>query len=373
MAIIERKNRDGTVAYQVRVRQMTSRTFERRADAKEYERQCLNQRRLCSEGMARFQRFTLDEFFPFWLDEFQRARVTAGWLKDLSRYYERFVRPFVGTKAVSKIAVDDVAFILREMERQGLSAQMRLHVYNLLHKLFADCLAEGWLVLNPAHARLRPKVRLLEASYLTRPQISALLQTARGSDVETGVWLQLVCGLRQGEVAALRWSDLDFDSKRIRIARTFRRKESAEVLGTKNGRQHVVALDVPELWAVLETSRARSRSEYVVSNRSGWRMSHGTYLKRLQALCSAAGVPYLGSHALRHSASELWMHQGATAADLSFLLNHASPSTTRRYTHGQLERLGSLSKGLRVLGGDAPVAPANPAQTSSLRLVHSAE
>ena len=64
------------------------------------------------------------------------------------------------------------------------------------------------------------------------------------------------------------------------------------------------------------------------------------------------GVQEVASHALRHSASELYMESGASRDDLRILFNHSTSAVTDRYVHDKGERLKDVAKRVTV-GGKA--------------------
>ena len=77
-------------------------------------------------------------------------------------------------------------------------------------------------------------------------------------------------------------------------------------------------------------------------------LSYHSYCDALKKYCREAGVPEVSSHALRHSAAEIYMEHGATRDDLRVLFNHSSSAVTDRYVHDKGERLARVVDTIQV-------------------------
>lgn len=115
---------------------------------------------------------------------------------------------------------------------------------------------------------------------------------------------------------------------------------------SKGGKHHSHAIP-PELREKLEAAKAVSKSEFVVTSIKGMFLQYGLYLRALKEYCKELGLPKIGTHGLRHSTSELYMHHGATRDDLRSLFAHSSTSVTDRYIHNRgtnLEKVATVIK-----------------------------
>jgi integrase len=155
-------------------------------------------------------------------------------------------------------------------------------------------------------------------------------------------------GIRQGELAALRWEDVDLDGPRPAL--TVRhsadtRVSPPRITPTKTGKDRRVRIG-PRTVEVLRAHRSRQRFErmkapawegpgLVFPNDRGQVRRSGSVRRTLKRLLKKAGLPStVRFHDLRHTAGTLALRQGMTLHAVSKMLGHADPAMTlRRYAH----------------------------------------
>ena len=141
-------------------------------------------------------------------------------------------------------------------------------------------------------------------------------------------------GLRLGELLALRWEDIDLDTRRMVVHRAV----SAGVEGpTKSWQARFIPLADPATEA-LDRLAARgdytSREDYIFCSRLGRRLDPSAVRRRFKAARDAAGLRPLRFHALRHAAGSL-IARHADARFVQEFLGHSRITTTERYMHAK--------------------------------------
>jgi integrase len=139
------------------------------------------------------------------------------------------------------------------------------------------------------------------------------------------------CGLRQGELRALRWSDVGDG------VLTVSRALSAGVeSGTKGGRIRHVPL-VPQASDALDRLRWRgdftAPDELVFCNWLGRALDESALTRRFKRARDAAGLRTLRFHDLRHTYGSLLAQAGVPAVEIAAAMGHADLQTTGRYLH----------------------------------------
>ena len=193
-----------------------------------------------------------------------------------------------------------------------------------------------------------PSVTAVEQRFLTLEQLHILADAA--GPHRPLVYVLGTCGLRFGEVAELRWRDLDLQKLQIRVARSVTLVDSEFVVGSpKNGKGRTVS--VPAFVAeMLIQSGTASRDALVFPDSEGGHMRGSNVRRRWwsNAVAAAELFPRTETtaageeivvydfkvHELRHTAASLAIQAGANIKALQNMLGHESAGLTLdRYGH----------------------------------------
>lgn len=155
-----------------------------------------------------------------------------------------------------------------------------------------------------------------------------IIQRVQGKRVELPVLIALMCGLRQSEIAALRWEDYDGETLHVHAAvipdehgRLVRKEQPKSYAGNRR-------VDVPE--------RLRTRldaEERTAVHISPYRTPSGV-LKAFHAICEAAGLPKYKMHELRHAYASLMLLEGVADKYAMERLGQSTPHMIKNvYQH----------------------------------------
>jgi len=141
-------------------------------------------------------------------------------------------------------------------------------------------------------------------------------------------------GLRIGEPVALRWSDVDFDRRRIRVRRRYYRGTFASPK-SKYGRRdvpisHKLAAELELRWMFEEDV-----DRLVCASTKGTVLEHSNLMGRvLKPAGRRAGVPWVTFHTFRHTCASMLFRRGLNAKQVQMWLGHHSPAfTLATYVH----------------------------------------
>jgi integrase len=142
-------------------------------------------------------------------------------------------------------------------------------------------------------------------------------------------------GLRQGELLALRWRDVDFTGRAVTVSRAM----SAGIeSSTKSGRIRRVPLADQAAAALDRLSR---RNDYTLSadlvfcNVLGRSLDGSALRRRFKRARDAAGLRPLRFHDLRHTYGSLLAAAGIDLVTIQAAMGHRALSTTSRYLHAR--------------------------------------
>ncbi len=143
--------------------------------------------------------------------------------------------------------------------------------------------------------------------------------------------LAVATGMRQGELLALRWSDIDLDAGTIAVRHTLTRR-TRELAEPKTDRARRTLRIGSSTITVLRDHRAgqpvRGRDAHVFSSRTGTALDSRNVTTDLQATLARLGLPRQRFHDLRHAYATLMLEAGEELAVVSRSLGHADLSTT---------------------------------------------
>jgi integrase len=238
---------------------------------------------------------------------------------------------------------------------------MRAHAYGLLRTIMATAVAEDVLTANPCRIRGGGSSRTRhQPRPATLPELEAIV-AAVPPKYRAMVLLAAWCGLRFGELAELRRSDVDIAAGVVRVARGVTRADGEVIVGDPKsdaGRRTVTV--PPHLLPVLE-EHLRDHAEpgpggLLFPAQHGGHLAPSTLYKVWYPARSAAGRPDLRFHDLRHTGATLAAATGATLADLMARLGHSTPAAAMRYQHAAADRDRAIAEALSGFAG-ATVVP----------------
>jgi integrase len=207
---------------------------------------------------------------------------------------------------------------------------------------------------------------------LTPDEAARLLDAAQGDPLEAFYIVALTCGLRLGELQAIKWRDVDLDRRRLNVVATFQGFEDGEPVfalpKTDKSRRvvHLSALAVDalrghrtrQLEQRLAAGVVWQDHDLVFANGLGRPLDGNNIRTRSFArLLNRAGLPPMRFHALRHSAATLLMSQGVPVKVASEMLGHSDITTTLRiYSHVLPTMQDEAANAMDRLFYDVPVA-----------------
>ncbi len=221
-----------------------------------------------------------------------------------------------------------------------------------MNKALTDAVEARLLPVNPLVRAKVPARRRTEMHTWTAEQAAGFLRVAADDRLYAGWLLALVCGLRRGELAGLRWVDIDLSRATLSVVSQRTTDADWHVItkepkGTSRrtidlGQAAVAALTVH--LAQSEAERRKWDSAYtetglVLVQEDGTGYHPARLSDLFRALARRADVPVIRLHDARHSCATLALAAGIHPKVVQQLLGHASWSTTMDlYTH-RVERL----------------------------------
>ncbi len=217
------------------------------------------------------------------------------------------------------------------MTRRGLSARTVQKYLVVLHGIFKRAMRVYGLPRNPAAEVERPRiVRAADIDVYDREEVMALVRAAESEQDATLFLTAAFTGLRQGELLALRWADVDFELDLIRVRRNYTHQRE----GTpKSGRGRAVPMmkEVAQALAALgQRDRFTRENDLVFCSPVGEHLQAGSLIHRFKAALKRAGLRSLRFHDLRHTFGTHAI-RAADPREVMEWMGHADLKTTQIY------------------------------------------
>ncbi len=379
----KQKLKDGTVVTRWRASAIVNRGpvgYEKRrtvyADTKEAVLKKLESLRAADREGVDFDadRIRFGDYATRWLCDVIKPNRSNNTHRQYESVLTTHLIPRFGDVRLRDLKAPMIREMLAEMERAGKSNRLRQVARTLLSAIFRQAVADAYLSRNPCASVAAVRIPRGEMSTLTPAQVNSLLQAANGNRFEALYHVGLMTGARQGEIFALRWSDVDLEGGILTVQRSLEEISGRiEFKSTKADKVRRVNL-APSTIAALRAHRAATSSK-VVALRSNHRDENLVFFTRNRAgervplrksnflryeyrpLLKAAGiVESFHFHGLRHTCASLLLANGESVNVVAEQLGHDPAMTLRVYAHvlpgAQSEAVNRLEGMLRRAKGE---------------------
>ncbi|KLL10170.1 tyrosine-type recombinase/integrase [Protofrankia coriariae] len=290
---------------------------------------------------------TVSEWLTEWVrmksEDGTRPTTVAGykWAVDL------YIVPVVGRVQLLKLTPSDVTRVIGKAREAGRSPRSLQFIHGVLRNALADAHRLDLVPRNVAKAVKGPSVPLRRVRALHVDDVRALSRAMHDDPYGPIFICGLMLGLRRGEILGLRWADIDFDAGALHVRRTLQRANGKLMfMPAKTVRSHRTLPLSGSLVEILKEHR-RSQEGAMATAGPDW-IDHdlvfasaiGTPLdprnvnRRFTAIRTAAGLPWVRLHDLRHAFATLLVAEGVPMRVIMELLGHSTINLTMNtYAH----------------------------------------
>jgi integrase len=300
-------------------------------------------------------KLTIGEYLNRWLADSVRGTVKETTYANYAYITHKHISPALGCVKLKMLTPAHVRSFYGEKARTNLSAATVKKMHVVLRKALSQAVSDGLIPRNAADGVRPPRTSAPgeEIKPLGSEECATFLAASRGERLEALYLLAVHCGLREGELLALRWEDvyLNVIKPAILVRRTLTRGVDGHgwVVGasTKSGKGRRVRL-TQQAASTLKDHRKRQLEErlrlaglwqdqsLVFPNETGSLFNPSNLrnrsFKRIKARASVRED--LRFHDLRHTCATLLLSEGVNVKVVSELLGHASITITlNTYSH----------------------------------------
>jgi integrase len=277
------------------------------------------------------------------LDAFMSTATLAATTRaDWQSLLDRHVIDAIGTIPLSRLRARDCDEFYARLRESGLGPSRVRCAHVVLHRAVAQAVRWGWLTHNVVTAATRPEVPRVNIRPPDAAQVRAAVAYFEVHHRPFACWLHvaLATGARRGEVCALRWSDIDFNARTVRIERSVAVIKGADVSfkTTKTGNVRLVTLTTQAVEALREHfARAEAKrvapvgaaEQVFTDDPTGCRpWSPDVVTGRWTRHRKLFDLNHVRVHDLRHFVATELLTAGIDVRTVANRLGHARTSTT---------------------------------------------
>ena len=333
-------------------RRTTRRGFKTMKEAKQAERNLLldvEENGLPSNQSDGFQDPTFEELASLWLENY-KTTVKPSTFENVRSKVEKMTEEHFKELKLKKITV---AYCQRVVIELSKSYVLYNHYLSVINRIFKYAVLMDILNSNPFDKVIKPKSRQTQrkGNFLTKEELKEFLKLAQNATLSYFfplVHLMSYTGLRQGEALALKWSDIDFENKKITVNKTavrIKERQTLQTPKTKNSKR-VISID-PTTLSILKSWKKdqikiyfkngkhfEGDDNFIFTNERGnWVHIHN-FIPYFKRFVTDHKLKPITPHGLRHTHASLLFSAGVEPKNISDRLGHSTVQITLDlYTH----------------------------------------
>lgn len=280
---------------------------------------------------------TLREYILFWQETYDKSQSRPTTYAAHNYVFKNHILPGLGDILLAELTSEMVGEFLEERRRfgnhrpgsSGLGEETMRHIHRLLQQCLDQAIRDGLLTENPAKAFRYRKSTTVKANIMTPLEMEDYLDAAERLGYLPMFMLALTTGLRQSELIALKWSDLDIESRTLTIAenRAVVRRELVEY-----GSQTRSIRLTPEVVDLLIMEHSKHPSSPLMFIHPATQRPYSPQMVRRMhdEIIKEAGIDHIRYVDLRHTCAILALKNGMDTKELAQMLGHYRPTITRQ-------------------------------------------
>ena len=280
---------------------------------------------------------TLREYINFWQETYDKHQSRPTTYAAHNYVFKNHILPGLGDTQISELTSEMVGEFLEERKRFGnhrrsgfgLGEETMRHIHRLLQQCLNQAIRDGLLTENPAKAFRYRKSTTVKANIMTPLEMEDYLDAAERLGYLPMFMLALTAGLRQGELIALKWSDLNMKKRTLTIAekRAVERRKLVEY-----GSQTRSIRLTPEVVDLLIMEHSKHPSSPLMFMHQATLKPYSPQMVRRmhKEIIIEAGLDHIRFTDLRHTCAIASLRNGMEAKELAQMLGHARTSMTRQ-------------------------------------------
>lgn len=249
-------------------------------------------------------------------------------------YYNKHIKPIFGNRKIISIKPYEVQQLWTDKE-QSLSSSTIIRLHNIMNKVFTLYTKWEEIKRNPMVNVEKPRVKFKKTSIWSRDEMIRFLSYSKTFNSHLVFWLALNTGMRQGEILALHWSDIDFERQEIYVRYSLdRNTRKRGSLKTESSERIIYLTDSQIKILKVHKEKQDIKSNIVCASSIGTYLEPRNVRRTMLNICKQAGLKPIRFHDLRHTHGTLFLQATKDVKATQQRLGHSDVRMTLdRYVH----------------------------------------
>lgn len=273
------------------------------------------------------------------------------------------IRPYLGKIKLKDLKTDHIQHMYNEKLKSGrfngeggISAKTIRNIHNVIHSALDQALNNNLITRNVSDSVTMPKQINKVMRVFTPNEQTLFIRSLPNERLGAAYYLALSTGIRQGELIASRWQDVDFDKKFLRISHTARRTKtfsggsgnSSEIIfqepKTQAGKRIVPLPDntirelhehrKKQLQEKLLAGEVYTNNDLIFCTEVGKPLETSSLIRKFYQLVTDSKIEKANFHALRHTYATRLLEENVHPKVVQEILGHKDITTTLNiYSH----------------------------------------
>lgn len=295
-------------------------------------------------------KMTLKEFlYDRWLPDYAEPELKISTLEGYKGIIKNHIAPGLGGLKLDKLSPGDIQGYMADRKRNGgLSSRTILQHYRIIHQSLGHAVQWELLATNPADKIKPPSFRSERFKPVLPPlkEVIKILETLKGTYFYVPSMIAFYCGMRRGEILALKWSNVNLDEGAFIVNETIFPSEGGLVSQLPKNESSIRVVAFPESLAPILNDQKSSQdanrlkfNEYylekdlICCQEDGAPYNPDSFSKRFGEFIKKHNLPHIRFHDLRHLNVTGLIAAGTDIGTVQKQVGHNSLGTTLDYNH----------------------------------------
>ena len=284
------------------------------------------------------------DWLTYWYENHSKPKIRPTTQETYESRIRLHIIPETGSIPLNKLTQNDLQQFYGRLKNsgrkrftdkygEGLSDRMVRMCHATCRSALEKAVQDGLIRVNPAIGCKLPPKKAKEMQVLDREELQKFLIQAQVDGYYELFLLDLCTGLRRGELIALQWGDLNFETGVLTVNKqAYTVNGELQIIPPKTKASVRKLVLPPAVLAVLREYKKTVDSRWMFPSpvKEDCPITPGVVRRRLQIILEHAGCKHVRFHDLRHTFATLALENGMDVKTLSAMLGHVSAAT---YTH----------------------------------------